>query len=126
MFKILVLQQLNNLSDDRIEYQIQDRVSFMRFLGLGFADKIPKAGETPSQWKKEENKSMLRQKDVDARWFKKNEEKYYGYKSHINADQTHKLIHAYKVTTASLHDSQVLEELFDHTMRLSQNQPNKL
>ena len=39
MFKILVLQQLNNLSDDRIEYQIQDRVSFMRFLGLGFADK---------------------------------------------------------------------------------------
>ena len=36
MFKILVLQQLNNLSDDRIEYQIQDRVSFMRFLGLGF------------------------------------------------------------------------------------------
>ena len=41
MFKILVLQQLNNLSDDRIEYQIQDRVSFMRFLGLGFEDKIP-------------------------------------------------------------------------------------
>ena len=40
MFKILALQQLNNLSDDRIEYQIQDRVSFMRFLGLGFADKI--------------------------------------------------------------------------------------
>ncbi len=24
MFKILVLQQLNNLSDDRIEYQIRD------------------------------------------------------------------------------------------------------
>ena len=43
MFKILVLQQLNNLSDNRIEYQIQDRVSFMRFLGLGFADKIPDA-----------------------------------------------------------------------------------
>ena len=34
MFKILVLQQLNNLSDDRIEYQIRDRLSFMRFLGL--------------------------------------------------------------------------------------------
>ena len=30
MFKILVLQQLNNLSDDRIEYQIRDRLSFMR------------------------------------------------------------------------------------------------
>ena len=34
MFKILVLQQLHNLSDDRIEYQIRDRLSFMRFLGL--------------------------------------------------------------------------------------------
>jgi IS5 family transposase len=75
-----------------------------------------KAGETPSQWKKEENKSMLRQKDVDARWVKKNEENYYGYKSHINADQAHKLIHAYKVTAASLHDSQVFEELLDHTI----------
>jgi len=41
MFKILVLQQLNNLSDDRIEYQIRDRLSFMRFLGLGFEDRIP-------------------------------------------------------------------------------------
>jgi len=30
MFKILVLQQLNNVSDDRIEYQIRDRLSFMR------------------------------------------------------------------------------------------------
>ena len=119
MFKILVLQQLNNLSDDRIEYQIRDRLSFMRFLGLGFEDRIPdsktvwlfrenlkefklieelfakfheqlakrgyiakagqmidatfveiprqrnnreenlqlKAGETPAEWKKEENKS---------------------------------------------------------------------
>ena len=41
MFKILVLQQLNNLSDDRIEYQIRDRISFMRFLGLGFEDRVP-------------------------------------------------------------------------------------
>ena len=75
-----------------------------------------KQGETPTEWKKEENKSMLRQKDVDARWTKKNEEKYYGYKSHINADCAHKLIHAYKVTTASLHDSQVFEELLDHAI----------
>lgn len=34
IFKVLVLQQLNNLSDERIEYQIRDRLSFMRFLGL--------------------------------------------------------------------------------------------
>ena len=43
MFKTVVLQQLNNLSDDRIEYQIRDRLSFMRFLGLNLEDRIPDA-----------------------------------------------------------------------------------
>src|SRR5664279_3055029 len=43
MFKIVVLQQLNNLSDDRIEYQIRDRLSFMRFLGLKLEDRVPDA-----------------------------------------------------------------------------------
>ena len=42
-FKILVLQQLHNLSDDRIEYQIRDRLSFMRFLGLQLEDRVPDA-----------------------------------------------------------------------------------
>ena len=41
VFKILVLQTLYNLSDDQIEYQIQDRLSFMRFLGLHLSDKVP-------------------------------------------------------------------------------------
>ena len=36
MFKILVLQRLYNLSDDQTEYQINDRRSFMRFLGFPF------------------------------------------------------------------------------------------
>ncbi len=43
MFKILVLQQLHNLSDERIEYQIRDRLSFMRFLGLQLESKVPDA-----------------------------------------------------------------------------------
>ncbi len=34
MFKILILQSLYNLSDEAVEYQILDRMSFMRFLGL--------------------------------------------------------------------------------------------
>ena len=34
MFKVLILQSLYNLSDEAIEYQILDRLSFMRFLGL--------------------------------------------------------------------------------------------
>jgi len=148
MFKLLVLQQLHNLSDERIEYQIRDRLSFMRFLGLQLEDRVPdaktvwlfrerlkelrlvevlfarfhqqlatqgyvaragqmidatfvevprqrngreenariKAGETPADWKTDAAQPMLRQKDVDARWTKKNNEKHYGYKNHVNAD----------------------------------------
>ena len=43
MFKILVIQTLNNLSDERTEYLINDRLSFMRFLGLGLSDRVPDA-----------------------------------------------------------------------------------
>src|SRR3954449_8643277 len=43
IFKTLVLQALYNLSDDQLEYQIRDRLSFMRFLGLGLADRGPDA-----------------------------------------------------------------------------------
>ena len=41
MFKILILQRYYNLSDDQIEYQINDRLSFMRFLNLTISDDIP-------------------------------------------------------------------------------------
>ena len=43
MFKTLVLQANHNLSDERTEYLIRDRLSFMRFLGLGLADTVPDA-----------------------------------------------------------------------------------
>jgi len=43
MFKILILQSLYNLSDDATEMQILDRLSFMRFLGLGIGDCVPDA-----------------------------------------------------------------------------------
>jgi IS5 family transposase len=43
MFKVLVLQSLYNLSDDAMEYQIRDRLSFMRFLGLTLGDRVPDA-----------------------------------------------------------------------------------
>src|SRR5271169_5446042 len=41
LFRMLVLQSLYNLSDEQIEYQVRDRLSFTRFLGLGFEDGIP-------------------------------------------------------------------------------------
>ena len=43
LFKILVLARLFNLSDDQAEYQINDRMSFMGFLGLGLEDSVPDA-----------------------------------------------------------------------------------
>ena len=43
MFKILVIQAQNNLSDERAEFLINDRLSFMRFLGLSLGDRVPDA-----------------------------------------------------------------------------------
>ncbi|HEY8096530.1 MAG TPA: IS5 family transposase [Methylobacter sp.] len=177
MFKVLVLQQLHNLSDDRIEYQIRDRLSFMRFLGLQLEDRVPdaktvwlfrerikhaglidvlftrfheqlaaqgyvacagqmidatfvevprqrnsreeneqiKAGETPADWQQPKAKAKLRQKDVQARWTKKNNESHYGYKNHVNVDQANKLIQGFEVTDAAVHDSQMFDFVLDQT-----------
>ena len=43
MFKVLVLQSLYNLADEAVEYQVHDRLSFMRFLGLGMHNRVPDA-----------------------------------------------------------------------------------
>ena len=152
MFKILVLQSLYNLADDAMQYQIRDRLSFMRFLGLTLGNRVPdaktiwllreqlkeaqlietlfrsldaylnekefsarkgqivdtsivaapgqrntreesamiKEGRTTPPWRDQPPK--LRQKDVDARWTKKNSVTYYGYKHHVCVDVKHKLI----------------------------------
>src|SRR5947207_3368133 len=171
MFRMLVLQALNNLSDEQAEYQVRDRLSFTRFLRLGIEDSIPdattlwlfreklakaglveklferfdqcleargymarggqmidativpvpkqrnsrdendavKAGQTPPEWEKKPAK--LRQKDRDARWTKKHDRSFFGYKNHVNADAKHKLIRRYEVTDAAVHDSQPLDAL---------------
>ena len=171
LFKILILQSLYNLSDEALEYQILDRYSFSRFLGLHTASKVPdattiwrfredlvRAGvveglfsrfdgylqvhgyraqkgqivdasivKVPIQRNsREENKQIKegkpieewseakrRQKDMDARWVKKNGKNYFGYKNHISVDVKGKFIRKYKVTAAHVHDSQVFEELLD-------------
>jgi transposase, IS5 family len=173
LFKILILQRFYNLSDDQIEYQINDRMSFMRFLNLTISDDIPDSKtvwhfreqlidleliepifelflkqlerlnlvvnegkivdasfiEVPKQRNsREENKEIkggkipknfvnnpnkLAQKDTDARWTQKNNETYFGYKNHIKTDAKSKIITQYKVTEASVHDSQLLEYLLD-------------
>jgi len=175
MFKILILQRLYNLSDEQIEYQLVDRLSFKRFTGLEFSHRVPdcntiwnfkqglakddnekklfdlfykeleekklilnegkmvdasfheaprqrnsreenkeiKEGKTPQAWKSNKNKHKLAHKDVEARWTKKNNDTYYGYKNHIKADTGSKLMDDYVVTPASVHDSQALKQLLD-------------
>ena len=41
LFKMLILQSLFNLSDDQLEQQTLDRLSFHRFLGLNMGDRVP-------------------------------------------------------------------------------------
>lgn len=173
MFKILILQRYYNLSDEQVEYQINDRMSFMRFLDLTIADDIPDSRtvwafrekvidlglvekifalflskledlglvvnkgkiidasfvEVPKQRNsREENKKIKEgcipesisknshrkaQKDTDARWTKKNNVSYFGYKNHVKTDSKSKIITKYMVTDASVHDSQAIETLLD-------------
>ena len=171
MFKILILQRLYGLSDEQAEFQITDRLSFTRFLGLKLGSKIPdfstvwrfrealseagavkdlfdrftrqleengvigkngvivdasfvevprqrnsreenkkiKEGTVPPDWKNDPDK--LSHKDVDARWTKKNNVTFYGYKDHVRTDADTVLITDYVVTDAAVHDSQVLAQL---------------
>lgn len=173
MFKILILQRYYNLSDEQVEFQINDRMSFMRFLDLSISDDIPdsrtvwnfreqltesglvlslfslfiqeleklnliinegkiidasfvevprqrnnrdenaqiKAGQTPESFTQNPHKQS--QKDVEARWTKKNNVSYFGYKNHTKQDCGSKFIVKYLVTDASVHDSQATEHLLD-------------
>jgi len=175
MFKVLILQRLYGISDAQAEYQIKDRLSFMRFLGINLCDTVPdektiwlyrerlvqakiidtmfyrftkqledkglitregsivdasfidvpkqrnsreenqsiKDGEVPKEWEEEGNKHKVAQKDVNARWTKKNDETHYGYKNHVKADKDSKLIVKYEVTSAEVHDSQALADLVE-------------
>src|SRR5438034_2725240 len=172
-FKIMVLRSLHNLSDDRTEYLIRDRISFMRFLDLELEDSVPdattiwlfrealaqaglidklferfgqhleaegyiarggqiidativsvprqrktkeeneaiKAGKTPEGWERQPAKNA--QKDKDARWTKKNDASFYGYKNHLGVDKVHKLIRKWDATDASVHDSQKMDDVLD-------------
>ena len=58
-----------------------------------------KNGETPDEWD-DKKKSH---KDTDARWTKKNNETYYGYKDHIKVDKDSKVIVDFEVMSASVH-----------------------
>ena len=70
-----------------------------------------KAGKTPEGWAKQPAKHA--QKDKDARWTKKNDESFYGYKNHVGVDKAYKLIRKWDATDAAVHDSQKLSDVLD-------------
>jgi IS5 family transposase len=70
-----------------------------------------KNGEIPTEWEQEPHKRS--QKDVEARWTKKNGKSHYGYKNHINVDVAYGFIRQHHVTDAAVHDSQELETVLD-------------
>jgi len=72
-------------------------------------NKTIKEGKGEELWNDKPNKK--RHKDIDARWTKKNNERFYGYKNHAKVDNKSKFIDTYCVTDASVHDSQALDEL---------------
>ena len=40
---MLVLQQLDHISDEELEYQVNDRLSLIKFLGWTLSDSVPDA-----------------------------------------------------------------------------------
>ena len=70
-----------------------------------------KNGEGDDLWNDKPNKK--KHKDIDAKWTKKNNETFYGYKNHAKVDNKGKFINKYVVTDASVHDSQAIEGLLD-------------
>ncbi len=58
MIKLLLLQQLYNLSDEALEYQVLDRISFQRFLGLEHSRRVPDA-KTIWVWRERLKKQAL-------------------------------------------------------------------
>jgi len=70
-----------------------------------------KEGVGNELWEDKPNKK--KHKDIDARWTKKNGETFYGYKNHAKVDSKSKFIDKYKVTDASVHDSQALDDLLE-------------
>lgn len=66
MFKVIVLQSLNNVSDDKMEFLIKDRLSFMRF--LGFQEDKPVFPDAKTIW---HFKEQLKEKGILEKIFPK-------------------------------------------------------
>ena len=66
-------------------------------------------GAMPAGWRP----AKRRQKDPDATWTKKHGKSHFGYKLSINVVKKYKIIRKIETDTASTHDSQHFENVFD-------------
>jgi len=66
-FRVLILQSLYNLSDDAMEYQLNDRRTFQRFVGLDDNDAIPDA-KTIWAWREQLVKNKVSRKLFERFW----------------------------------------------------------
>ena len=73
-----------------------------------------KEGKIPQRF--EENPNIKSQKDIDARWTKKNEETHFGYKNHVSVDNAHETCLVSFQTT----DSRLREDLLSSQARLAE------
>lgn len=134
MFRILVLQALYTLSDDQAEYQLRDRLSFVRFVGLALHQPVPDA---KTIWLVREqltraSKARAPQIDRDGRWTIRRGRKpkppeggaarqaageiavpMFGYKNHVGIDCRHRFIRRFTVTHAARHDGSQLGAVLD-------------
>jgi IS5 family transposase len=112
LFELFTTQLINNGVIAR-EGSIVDAsfVNVPRQRNTKDENQIIKEGDIPQNF--QDNPAKLAQKDTDARWMTKNAERHFGYKNHINADAATKLITKFTTSSASLHDSQKIEELIN-------------
>ena len=74
-----------------------------------------KKGESKELWKDKPQKKN--HKDIDTRWTQKGGQDYFGYKAHAKVDKKSKFVKRCLTTSASVHDSQALPNLFDESDR---------
>ena len=87
---------------ERIDKPCVAKQQKLRLFQLWETPALIKEGAIPVEWG---NKNKLGQKDTEARWTEKNNQKHSGFKNHIYADETHKQSQNYSVTDAAVHDS---------------------
>lgn len=164
MFRVILLGQWHNLSDNELEQSLRVRLDFMMFSGISLSGAVPDSttiqdfrmrlvaagllGQCLKQLNEEleglglkinsgklvldstviesaarprnvvtpgdedgEPPSQSSSADPDARWTKKGQSYYYGYKEHALVDAEDGFVEAVEITPANRHDGQMLEPL---------------